>query len=84
MPSVHIFNSDPHTVRTCGLKKARVYLDNILLLRDTMIKHGLMRCFTVCMNLIGIEGNFHQDYSAPLAPESVELMREMMHSLGEI
>ena len=39
---------------------ARRHLDNILLLRDTMLANGLMRCFTYCMNLLGIEGNFHQ------------------------
>ena len=64
---------------------ARVHLDNILLLRDTMIANGLMRCFTECMHLIGVEGNFHQDYAAPIDTVAAnKLMREIMTRIGEL
>jgi len=63
---------------------ARRHLDNILLMRDTMIANGLMRCFTYCMNIIGIEGNFHQDYKAPTAEGAFEVMRETLKKIGEI
>ena len=63
---------------------ARKYLDNILLLRDTMLKHGLMRCFTHCMNLLGCEGNFHQDYTSPITDEAKVIMEETMRKIGEL
>ena len=62
----------------------RKYLDNILLLRDTMIANGLMRCFTHCMNILGIEGNFHQDYTAPTLPNAKYIMFETLKKIGEI
>ena len=62
----------------------RKYLDNILLMRDTMLANGLMMCFTHCMNILGIEGNFHQDYTAPTADGAIEIMRETLKKIGEI
>ena len=62
----------------------RRHLDNIILLRDTMIKNGLMMCFTHCMNILGVEGNFHQDYTAPTADGAVEIMRGVLREIGEI
>ena len=67
------------------LAGARRHLDNILLLRNTMIANGLMRCFTECMSLLGYEGNFHQDYIAPIDTERArKLMRDIMTSIGEL
>ena len=64
---------------------ARRHLDNILLLRNTMIANGLMRCFTECMSLLGFEGNFHQDYVAPIDRENARaIMREIMVNIGEL
>jgi hypothetical protein len=64
---------------------ARRHLDNILLLRDTMLANGLMQCFTVCMNLLGIEGDFHQDYKAPIDTERAKgIMADVMRSIGEL
>lgn len=63
---------------------ARKHLDNILLLRDTMIKHGLMYCFTYCMNLLGCEGNFHQDYCLPITEEAKRVMEATMKEIGEL
>lgn len=63
---------------------ARRYLDNILLLRDTMLSNGLMRCFTLCMNTLGIEGDFHQDYTAPTKDDAKEIMAETLRKIGEI
>ncbi len=62
----------------------RLYLDKILLLRDTMIAHGLMRCFTYCMNALGIEGNFHQDYTAPTSDKAKDVMIETLKQIGEL
>lgn len=63
---------------------ARKYLDNILLMRDTMLAHGLMYSFTYCMNLLGCEGNFHQDYCLPISDESKAVMEKTMREIGEI
>lgn len=63
---------------------ARRHLDNILLLRDTMLTNGLMRCFTYCMNILGIEGNFHEDYTAPTAEGAKEIMLDTLKKIGEI
>lgn len=63
---------------------ARKYLDNILLMRDTMLAHGLMYCFTYCMNLLGCEGNFHQDYCLPITDESKVIIENTMKQIGEI
>lgn len=63
---------------------ARKYLDNILLLRDTMIKHRLMTSFTYCMNLLGCEGNFHQDYCPDTTDEGKAIIKETMKNIGEL
>ena len=63
---------------------ARRYLDNILLMRNTMLNHGLMYCFTYCMNLLGCEGNFHQDYCVPITEESKRVMEDTMRQIGEL
>ena len=65
-------------------QEARKYLDNILLLRDTMIKYRLMTAFTYCMNLLGCDGNFHQDYSLDVTEEGKEKLKEVMKAIGEI
>lgn len=63
---------------------ARKYLDNILLMRNTMLAHGLMYSFTYCMNLLGCEGNFHQDYCLPITDEAKKIMEQTMRQIGEI
>ena len=62
----------------------RRYLDNILLLRDAMIANGLWRCFTICMNLLGMEGDFHPDYVAPAADAAKDVMIETLKKIGEL
>ncbi|MBR2883187.1 MAG: dihydrodipicolinate synthase family protein [Clostridia bacterium] len=63
---------------------ARKYLDNILLLRDTMLKYRLMSCFSYCMNLLGCEGNFHQDFCLLPNEEGKAAVRDVMKKIGEI
>ena len=62
---------------------ARVHLDNILLMRNTMISLGLMRSFTYLMNELGFEGNFHQDYTLPLSEEIKKTLIATMTEIGE-
>lgn len=63
---------------------ARTCLDNILLLRDTMLGHGLMASFTYCMNMLGCDGDFHQDYCLPVSEESKKILKETMQKIGEL
>ncbi len=63
---------------------ARKHLDEILLLRNTMIKFGLSYSFTYCMNAIGYEGNFHKDYSLPVSEEGKQTLTALLKAMGEI
>lgn len=65
-------------------KGARKYLDNILLLRNTMLSFRLMSAFTYCMNLLGCDGIFHQDYCLDIKEGGKEKMEEIMKQIGEI
>lgn len=65
-------------------KGARVYLDNILLLRNTMIKYCLTPCFTYCMNLLGFDGLFHQDYMPSVSDEGKAVLKETLIKIGEL
>jgi len=65
-------------------KTARLHLDNILLMRNTMIACGLMASFSHCMHLIGYEGDFHQDYCLPITEESKAILTDTMKKIGEI
>ena len=66
------------------LKAARKYLDNILLLRNTMLANRLMPCFTHCMNLLGCEGNFHYDYCVLATEEGKKEIEKVMKEIGEL
>ena len=63
---------------------ARVHLDKILYLRDTMISFGLMQSFTYLMNALGFEGNFHQDYTLPITDEEKARLLSLMKEYGEL
>lgn len=70
--------------RNRDYKGARRHLDNILLLRDMMIKYRLMTAFTYCMNLLGCEGSFHQDYWLDVTDEDKEKLKDTMIKIGEL
>jgi hypothetical protein len=36
------------------------------------------------MNILGIEGNFHQDYTAPTAEGAKGIIEETLKKIGEI
>ena len=64
---------------------ARKCLDNILYLRDVMANSpALLVCFTHCMNLLGCEGNFHQDYSPVVSDEILKATEKALREIGEI
>ena len=64
---------------------ARKYLDNILLMRDTMARHqGLLATFSYAMGLLGCPGHYHQDYSLPVTDQEKAEAEEVMRKIGEI
>ena len=65
-------------------KTARACLDNILLLRDRMVANGLFPCFTVCMNLLGVEGEFGYDYNVAVGDKEKAIMLATMEEIGEL
>ena len=60
------------------------YLNNILDLRDIMVRYGVMPCFTAAMNLLGCEGNFAQDYSGKINKSVFEIIKSKMKEIGEL
>ncbi|MBR2616170.1 MAG: hypothetical protein IKC69_05785, partial [Clostridia bacterium] len=66
-------------------KAARKYLDNILLMRDTMAGHrSLLATFSYAMGLLGCPGNYHQDYALPLLDSEKKQAEDVMRQIGEI
>ncbi len=64
---------------------ARRYLDNILLLRDTMLaQSSLMVAFSHAMALLGCPGRYHPDYSLPITEKEKETVENVMRTIGEI
>ena len=49
-----------------------------------MIQYRLMTAFTYCMNLLGCDGNFHQDYWLDVTDEGKAKIKETMKAIGEI
>ena len=66
------------------MDKCAKYLNNILLLRDTYAKHGVMQGFTVSMNLLGMEGNFAPDYFGKCSSEGAAEIEKIMREIGEL
>jgi len=58
-------------------------LSNIIALRDHMLTLDLMPAYTAAMNLLGCDGNFHQDYCNPYTDATKQSMKEFMTSIGE-
>lgn len=60
----------------------RKHLADILELRNTFISVGVMKGFTVAMNLLGYEGSFAPDYVVPATGEESEAIRACMKRIG--
>lgn len=61
------------------------YLDNILKLRNTFIKHGVMYSFTQAMHLLGYEGCFNFDYDSVEDDGSAKAdVEAVMKEVGEL
>lgn len=56
-------------------------LDDILLLRETLVEVGVFPGFTCAMNLLGFEGTFHPDYMNSVTPAQREKVKACMQQL---
>ncbi len=59
-------------------------LDNIVALRDCFVANDVMTSFTVAMNLLGYEGNFHQDYCNEITQAQRHAVQAEMKRIGEL
>lgn len=75
------FIKSAHDGDMCACSK---YLNNILFLRDTYIKHGVLRGFTVSMNELGMSGNFAPDYFGVCSKEGADEIIKVMHDIEEL
>ncbi|MCK5811546.1 MAG: dihydrodipicolinate synthase family protein [Clostridiales bacterium] len=59
------------------------YLKNILGLRNIFIKHGVLASFSYSMELLGLPGRYHEDYSQNINNQAKEEIKAFMDSIGE-
>ena len=60
------------------------YLDNILYLRDTYLKYGVMPSYTVSMNKLGFSGHFEPDYMGTVSDSEAAEIIKVMKNIGEL
>lgn len=60
------------------------HLQNILGLRNIFIKHGVLASFSYAMELLGMPGRYHEDYSANITNEAKEEIKEFMERINEV
>lgn len=63
---------------------AKVYLNNIISLRDIFVVNNLWPSFTAAMNMLGYEGNFSPDYVLDITKEAYDNVYAEMKRIGEI
>ncbi len=67
-----------------NVKDGTKHLNRILDFRDFLLRCRLLPSFTAAMNLLGIKGNFHPDYSRIKGEEKSELVKNKMLEIGEL
>lgn len=63
---------------------ARMHLNRILDLRNTMVQNQLFPSFTYAMNLLGCPGNFSPDYAGELDSLQRTVIENKMREIGEL
>lgn len=86
-----MFTCTPKTARKLydainkkDFKSARKHLDAILLLRDTLCAFGLGCSFTYCMNELGMEGIYNEDFCTPITEDNKKTLKKLLKDMGEI
>jgi hypothetical protein len=60
------------------------YLNNILLLRNTLLKGNIFSAYSYAMGLTGCPGNYHTDYDTAVSEELKSRIYDVMKAIGEI
>jgi len=61
-----------------------VHLENILKLRNILLKEDIFQAYSFAMGLLGCPGDFHADFSSPVSEAAKEEIRNCMQAIGEI
>jgi dihydrodipicolinate synthase/N-acetylneuraminate lyase len=69
-------------LREGDIDGGRKHLADILELRNTFISIGVMKGFTVAMNLLGYQGSFAPDYVVPATEKETETVKACMGRIG--
>jgi len=59
-------------------------LNQILDLRDTMLRFGIFPAFTIVMNQLGLPGSHAPDYEPEAIPEAHDVLRNKLIEMGEL
>jgi 4-hydroxy-tetrahydrodipicolinate synthase len=59
-------------------------LNNILRLRNLLLKEDLFQAYSHAMGLLGCPGDYHPDYSSPVSAAAKDEIRNCMKEIGEI
>lgn len=59
-------------------------LNNILKLRNVMIKENVFSSYSYVMELIGCPGNYHPDFDIPASEKLKKELLNCMKEIGEI
>lgn len=60
------------------------YLNNILLLRNTLLKGNIFSAYSYAMELTGCPGNYQTDYDTAVSEELKSRIYDVMKAIGEI
>jgi len=60
------------------------YLNNILRLRNLLLKEDIFQAYSYAMGLLGCPGDYHPDYCSPISEAAKEEIRSCMQEIGEI
>ena len=71
-------------LKTDTMKKISKHLNNILTLRNTMLKEDIFPAYSYAMELLGCPGNYHPDYNKQVSNKLKEEIYEYMKSIKEI
>jgi dihydrodipicolinate synthase/N-acetylneuraminate lyase len=67
-----------------GDNKTSHHLNNILILRNTILKEDIFPAYSYAMGLLGCAGNYHPDYNNQVSNELKEEIFECMKSIKEL
>ena len=60
------------------------YLNNILRLRNLLLKEDVFQAYTYAMSLLGCTGDYHPDYCSTISEVAKDEIRSCMQEIGEI